>query len=186
MPTRRRRDSGSSQEQLVPHSPGQLQAVSLLRSLGTVTEQLKLLHGNAPDDVSFAASTLPHQALSSLLKSNEQVIGLLKASNVGVLERTYDFLGLGMKVNAAQVVAISNTDDEIIRHLMETLQDLQGNVGKDALAARTNILEHVATIQQRRHDAIGKATWLPMILAFLLCVTTWAIGARYGVPTFMQ
>lgn len=42
-------------------------------------------------------------------------------------------------------------------------------------------MKHLNEVQKRRNDAIGNATWLPMILVLALGLAAGYLGASYGV-----
>ena len=183
----RTRSDASAAEALVPVTPKQVakqvqQLVKVLSELESSYKSSPTVARQAVDAARPSEQSLLMQQLLTMMEKQIEVAnapGLLKY----MWTKFLNFLGLGMQVNTAQLMAISHSDNEIVSALLAELQHLQGNATPEGVGARREIMTHLIEVQNRRTKAIGQATWLPMILSLLLCGFGSAhLGASHGVP----
>lgn len=158
-----------------------------LQQLTDILSTLEKSFQSSPTVARAAASARPNDAqtilIQNLLTMMERQIAAVNAPGFWKLmfTRALNFFGLGLKVNTAQMVAISNADDQIVGALVAQLTNLPGDCKPETVASRGEIMKHLNEVQKRRNDAIGSATWLPMILVLALGLAAGYLGASYGV-----
>lgn len=161
-------------------TPGQERASALLATLASA---LNHVTKEQRADVGYAIQHgMSGGALKTLLEQNAQLMAIVQEERKGTFSWLLEFLGLGMKVNTAQLMAISNMDDQIVRQHLCELEQLAGTYTAESNEARKLLLERIDKIQARRHRGIGAATWWPICLAFASGLAASWLGAYYGFP----